>query len=225
VNIALANELAAYAESAGLEFAAVRAAANTDGESFLLAPGIGVGGHCTPVYPYFLMHDAARRNSPVTLTSNSRSINDSQAARALQRVERLGARFEGGEVLILGLGFRPRVKEHTLSSAFLIAEAARARGARVLLQDPLYSAQEITNLGFAPWEWHSTGMPEVVVLNTAHPEYRNPDFASWHSRGARYVIDGRNFWAGHSAVAAGLSYIAPGVADQVPALHPVDALV
>ena len=54
VNIALANELAAFCERAGIDFARRPPAANGDGEANLLLPGIGVGGHCTPVYPYFL---------------------------------------------------------------------------------------------------------------------------------------------------------------------------
>ena len=70
VNIALANELAAYAESVGLDFRPVREAANTDGEAALLTPGIGVGGHCTPVYPYFLIQDAADRGEPVRYGRN-----------------------------------------------------------------------------------------------------------------------------------------------------------
>ena len=224
VNIALANELAAYAESAGVDFAAVRAAANTDGESFLLTPGIGVGGHCTPVYPYFLIQDATRRDVPVALTSNSRSINDFHAERMLQRAERLGARFEGSGVLILGLGFRPKVKEHTLSSAFLLGEAARKRGAQVFLHDPLYSSEEIVSFGFTPWDSGSAQMPALVVLNTAHPEYQDPDFAAWHRRGLRYVIDGRNFWDSRSAVAAGLLYAAPGFGDQMQAMDQIDAV-
>ena len=223
VNIALANELAAYAESAGVDFEAVRKASNTDGEAALLTPGIGVGGHCTPVYPYFLIQDAISRNVPVALTSTSRAINDSQAARMLRRAAQLGAGFKGAETLILGLGFRPKVKEHTLSSAFLIAEAARSMGARVCLHDPLYLSGEIESHGFAPWNWDSARMPEVIVLNTAHPEYRNPEFASWYLRGARYIIDGRNFWNARDAVAAGLFYMAPGVSDQVPVPEPLPA--
>jgi nucleotide sugar dehydrogenase len=51
VNIALANELAAFCERVGVRFDRVRSAANSDGEANVLLPGIGVGGHCTPVYP------------------------------------------------------------------------------------------------------------------------------------------------------------------------------
>ncbi len=65
VNIALVNELSAYAERAGVDLQAVVKAANTDDETFLLEPGIGVGGHCTPVYPHFLLQERrARRAFP-----------------------------------------------------------------------------------------------------------------------------------------------------------------
>src|SRR5262249_40207669 len=88
VNIALSNELARYAEAAGLDFYPVREAANTDGEAALLMPGIGVGGHCTPVYPYFLIRDGERRGIPTPLAHFSRQINDGQCAHQLDRLER-----------------------------------------------------------------------------------------------------------------------------------------
>jgi nucleotide sugar dehydrogenase len=216
VNIALANELASYAEMMGIDFSAVRQAANTDGESSLLIPGIGVGGHCAPVYPYFLLQHAESPQKEYPLTSAARATNDLQTARMLERAGRLGARLAGGELLILGLGFRPSVKEHTFSPAFLLKKAAEECGAQAFLHDPLYTDIEIADFGFKPWDWFSTRMPEMVALNTAHPEYRNPNFVSWHKRGARHVIDGRNFWSAESVTAAGLFYIAPGVPDQVP---------
>lgn len=220
VNIALANELAAYAERVGVDFSSARAAANTDGESSLLIPGIGVGGHCTPIYPYFLLQHTEGPSAEYPLTCTARVTNDLQPARLLDRAERLGARFIEGELLILGLGFRPRVKEHTHSPAFLIGKTASERGAQVFLHDPLYEDKEIADFGFTPWDWRSSRMPEVVVLNTAHPEYGDPDFVSWRKRGARFVIDGRNFWDAQSAVAAELFYIAPGVPDHLPGSAP-----
>src|SRR5947208_12974658 len=54
VNIALANEYARFADTHGLDVAAAIAAANTQPYSHIHAPGVGVGGHCIPVYPYFL---------------------------------------------------------------------------------------------------------------------------------------------------------------------------
>ena len=58
VNIALANEFACFADVHGLDVAAAIAGANTQPYSHIHAPGVGVGGHCIPVYPYFLLAGA-----------------------------------------------------------------------------------------------------------------------------------------------------------------------
>src|SRR5947209_5488765 len=55
VNIALANEFACFADAHGLDVVAAIAAANTQSYSHIHTPGVGVGGHCIPVYPYFLL--------------------------------------------------------------------------------------------------------------------------------------------------------------------------
>jgi len=212
-NIALANELAEYAEAAGLDFRDVTAAANTDGESALLTPGIGVGGHCTPVYPYFVLQDAKRRGISLPITAKARSINDGQAARLLDRVSRNGIPLDGNDVLILGLGFRPGVKEHALSSAFLIRDEAVQRGARVVLHDPLYTRGEIEAHGFTPFDLESSALPPVVVLNTAHAEYAHMNFPCWRKRGAKIIVDGRRFWDVSQVRGSGLQYIAPGLSS------------
>lgn len=211
VNIALSNELAAYAEAVGVDYPAVLQAANTDGEAALLAPGIGVGGHCTPVYPYFLLEDADKRGIDLTLTRSARRINDSQAARFLNGLEDLGVKMDGYELAVLGLAFRPRVKEHICSPAFQLRDEAGRRGARILLHDPLYSSAEMADRGFTPLDPDSAALPETVVLNTAHPEYRNPDFPSWRERGVRYVVDGRNLWKPQPVREAGLIYLGAGL--------------
>lgn len=212
VNIALANELAAYAEAAGVDFGSTRAAANTDGESFLLSPGIGVGGHCTPVYPHFILRHAEALGIQVPLTAAARALNEAQPERLFARLEAAGFAFPRKRVLILGLGFRPRVKEHAFSPAFSIRDAAAARGAEAVLHDPLYSAEEIRALGFQPAVLDSRPLADAVVLNTFHPEYSAIDFQDWRARGVQAVIDGRNAWSAHLVRAARLLYVAPGAA-------------
>ena len=59
VNIALANEFARFADARGLDASAAIAAANTQPYAHIHQPGVGVGGHCIPVYPYFLLHGLA----------------------------------------------------------------------------------------------------------------------------------------------------------------------
>src|SRR5208337_3379333 len=93
-------------------------AVNSDGEADMLMPGIGVGGHCAPVYPYFFIRDCERRGLKAEMTLLGRQINDGQASWGLDLIEREWGRIAGKQVLILGLGFRPQVKEHICSTAF-----------------------------------------------------------------------------------------------------------
>lgn len=207
VNIALANELAAFCELAGVDFDRIRNAANRDGEANLLIPGIGVGGHCTPVYPYFLTRESRRLGFTQRISEAAREINDGQPARQLGRVETYWAPLKGRRVHILGLGFRPGVKVDTLSPAFELRDELQRLGAKASLEDPYYSDTEIESSGFVP---ASARGADVLVLNTAHREFSNPDFSRWKADGVKVVLDGRNLWNQANAEAAGLMYFGIG---------------
>ncbi|MCC6145282.1 MAG: nucleotide sugar dehydrogenase [Candidatus Hydrogenedentes bacterium] len=209
VNIALANELAALSEKVGVDFSLVRDAANTDGESNVLLPGIGVGGHCTPVYPYFMIHDANRRGVPQRLSTIAREVNDEQPRRSIERLEREWKPVRGQRVHILGLGFRPDVKVDTFSPAYPLRDELIARGAEVTIEDPMYHADEIRKSGFAPAR---AGADEIgaVILNTAHSAFKKADFDQWRASGIEAVVDGRNFWDARTVEDAGIMYLGIG---------------
>jgi nucleotide sugar dehydrogenase len=210
VNIALANELARYADVLGVNFETISAAANTDGEAFLLTPGIGVGGHCTPIYPYFLAHDARKRGVPVAITELARRINDDQPKEVIARFEEIWGPLARRRVMILGLGFRPQVKEHICSPAFQIRNALMDRGADVELWDPLYSPEEIRSFNFNPGELTDGPSPDVLILSTAHEAFLKLDFKDLVSKGLKAVIDGRNAWQPDVIQSSGAFYLGVG---------------
>lgn len=214
VSIALANELARYSESAGIDLPALIPAINTDGEAHLLQPGIGVGGHCTPVYPYFLIHDARARGFQLHLPEVARRVNDDQARHLVQRLKESVGSLEGRTVLICGLAFRAGVKEHICSSAFLIRDALVIEGAQVLLDDPLYTAEEIAAHGFKPGSIQADRLPELVIFNTAHVEYKQLHFNRLRERGLRAVLDGRNFLPVDSIRRLGIHCVSVGRPPQ-----------
>ena len=80
VNIAFANELARYADRAGVDIQEVIDGANSQPYSHIHQPGIGVGGHCIPVYPHLLLSRAPDLEwspppgGPTTARSRSRSM-------------------------------------------------------------------------------------------------------------------------------------------------------
>ncbi len=207
VNIALVNELAAFCELAGVDFERIRMAANTDGEANLLLPGIGVGGHCTPVYPYFLTRASRRLGITQRISEAAREINDQQPARQLDRVATEWKPLSRQTVHILGLGFRPGVKVDTFSPAYTLRDELQRRGARATIEDPHYTDQELREAGFEPG---TAVAASVVILNTAHEEFAHPDFVSWRNTGVEVVLDGRNLWSQDEAEAAGLLYFGMG---------------
>lgn len=209
VNIALANELAGIAERAGLNIWPVIEAANTDSETAMLQPGIGVGGHCTPVYPYFMINADAESRRMLRLTGLGRQINETQPAKQVGRLAIALGGLSGTRVHILGLGFRPQIREDSYSPAYAIRDALVAQGALPTVEDRLYSDEEISARGLVPARL-GTGQFEAVVLNTAHPEFADPDFAKWARTGVRAVLDGRAFWSRNDVEAAGLLYIGVG---------------
>jgi len=211
VNIALSNELATFCERVGVDFERARAAANSDGESSLLLPGIGVGGHCTPIYPYFVTRESRRMGLPQRLSEAAREINDGQPAAQLRRVAGAWRSMRGQRVHLLGLGFRPDVKVDTLSPAYALRDELKRLGAVVSIEDPHYSDEELVQAGFMPGV---ASQAALVVLNTAHRSYARPDFGAWRAAGVEAVLDGRNFWDRSEAESAGLAYFGIGRAGR-----------
>lgn len=217
VNIALANELAAFCEVAGVDFERVRASANTDGEANLLGPGIGVGGHCVPVYPYFLTRESRRLGVAQRLSEAAREVNDSQPARELERVAAVWGSLSGVKVRILGLGFRPGVKVDTFSPAYALRDELVRRGALVTIEDPHYTDAELLEAGFVPG---TVELASFVVLSTAHAEFTHPNFAAWRKGGVKVVLDGRNLWNQGEVEEAGILYFGIGRPSGAEQLTP-----
>lgn len=123
VNIALANELAALAASVGVDPDAAFALANRHPRVNLHRPGIGVGGHCIPVDPWFLVAvdpDEAR------LLRTARSINDALPGRVARAIrDRLG---DTEHVTLLGISYKPDVDDLRESPAVEVVRELAANG-------------------------------------------------------------------------------------------------
>jgi len=204
VNIALANELAAYAAARGIDFMQVIKAANSQPQSHLHRPGLGVGGHCIPVYPYFLLNDA----ETAALTLHARRVNDGQHRLAADQIEAALGGLSGRRVLILGLTYRTGVKETAHSPALDLAAELRQRGAITLGHDPLLAVDEIAAAGLTSVDLGRPVSADAVVLHTDDPTYL--DFDASTVAGCAVVLDCAGAWDPARVTARGITYLALG---------------
>jgi nucleotide sugar dehydrogenase len=199
VNIALANEFACFADARGLDVASAIKAANTQPYSHIHMPGVGVGGHCIPVYPYFLLAGVEQCSprllppdgglSMLTLPRSARRINDAMAEYAVRRLEDCVGPLTGKAVLVLGVAYRGDVRETAFTSARLLQKAMLERGALVYVDEPLFSYDELRDLGYTPLALGRASEIEAIVLQADHQAYPQFDFSLFQR--CRVVLDGR----------------------------------
>jgi nucleotide sugar dehydrogenase len=187
VNIALANEFANYADRIGVDVTEVIAAANSQPYSHIHQPGIGVGGHCIPVYPHFLLDRAPE----LSLVARAREVNDGQVYVAIEALRSELGSLDGVGVLVLGLTYRHGVKELAYSRALPLIEGLREAGSRVLAYDPLLTDDEIRRTGAEPWTWgESSPWVRAVITQTGDPRWNDLE-GGWFPD-LRLILDGRN---------------------------------
>ena len=206
VNIALANELALFCEEKGIDVTEVIKAANTQPYCHLHNPGAGVGGHCIPVYPYFVMSEKT------SLIQTARKINEMMPYHTVGLLENMfekkGISLKGAKVLLLGISFRGGVKEERFSPFFAVRDELIKRGASVYGYDPLYTREEVENYGVV-YTPDCTGSDAVVIL-ADHKEFTAISWEHLYKTGTRVVIDGRNILEKHEIELMGFSYAGIG---------------
>ena len=196
INIAFANELARFADRAGIDVERVIEAANSQPFSHIHSPGIAVGGHCIPVYPRFYLEG----DPNAALPAAARAVNDAMPAYAAERLEKALGGLQGARVLVLGAAYRGGVKETAFSGVFGVSKALEALGATALVSDPLYSDEELTALGLTPWDGEAI---DAAIVQADHAEYAKLSAADLP--GARIVLDGRGVLDAASLAAAGIA--------------------
>ena len=209
VNIALATEFARYAERMGVDVGEVIRGANSQPFSHIHEPGIGVGGHCIPVYPHFLIS----RSPELQIPALARRVNDGQVGLAVAELQGELGSLEGTPVLVLGLTYRAGVKEMAYSRAIPLIERLKLHGAEVWAYDPLLEPAEVERLGARAWVWGQALAVRAIVTQTGDPRFADLDPA-WFD-GLRVVYDGR---AAVRSVAwpAGARYLGVGLPNGRP---------
>ena len=183
VNIGLANQFAVYADKEGMDIDLVIDACNSQPYSHIHRPGIAVGGHCIPVYPRLYLST----DPDASVVRSARQFNASMPDYVVDRVEDLIGSLEGVRVAVLGASYRGGVKETAFSGVFETVDALRDKGADVMVEDPMYTDEELEGFGWKPY--HLGEDVDVAIVQADHGEYKTITPADLP--GIRLLFDGR----------------------------------
>jgi UDP-N-acetyl-D-glucosamine dehydrogenase len=145
VSLALANEFADACGALHLDPIEVTLAAGTKPYGFLAAfPGPGVGGHCIPCDPYYLLWQLGRQDRRSPLIEQAMQSIGMRPERVVERAGEIlaadGRDLAGAKVIVVGASYKSGVRDLRESSALPIIGGLIRRGADVSYYDPLVPA-------------------------------------------------------------------------------------
>jgi UDP-N-acetyl-D-mannosaminuronic acid dehydrogenase len=163
VNVGLANEFALIGDKLGVDVSDVIELANRHPRVDILSPGIGVGGHCLPVDPWFLNEVDPEHTHIVT---TARRINDTMPAIVAREIRHTVAGYTDPRILALGISYKPNTYDQRNSPAKKVVEELRLDGYDIVHRDPHVEGSSYDDFT----ELLTTEDPDVVVQLVPHDQ-------------------------------------------------------
>jgi len=168
-NIALAFEFAEAARIYGLDAVEVIDAAATKPYAFMAHyPSAGVGGHCIPVDPYYLLEPLRADGVDVPVIAAAMEQVARRPGRFVQRALAEVAGIEDPRVLVVGVTYKPGLGDLRESAALEIVRDLHLAGVHVDYHDPLAPALEQEGVRFTSVPPSARGY-DVAILTLVHP--------------------------------------------------------
>lgn len=178
VNIALVNEFAQLCHSMDIDVWDAIDAAETKPYGFTaFRPGVGVGGHCIPADPLYLVHQAAKLGIPFQMAETAHRVNEGMPLwvcdRVCKELEDRGVQVDGASVLLLGVTYKPDIADARHTPAAPLAQALVERGATVTFHDPFVSSLTWPGGGVLPEPDAAAAIAraDMTVLLQRHHQY------------------------------------------------------
>lgn len=204
INIAYVNELAKSFDKMGIDLVeTIQAASNKPFAFMAHYPGTGVGGHCIPVDPYYLIKRAKQSGFDHQFLKYAREVNNSMPQYTVDLLQdglnHLEKSVKGTKVLVYGLSYKANVGDLRESPSLKILKLLKNLEADILKYDPfLPEKSNVTDLDEA---LKSAG---ALIIATNHDELRKIDLTKF--KNLKVIIDGRNCLDKSKIEEAGIYY-------------------
>ena len=213
IDIAFANELATLLPKIGLDVEQVLDAASTKWNFHRHNPGLGVGGHCIPVDPYYYLEISEKTGNRSPISQAARRINESMpghsASEVLQILKDNG--IDSPNILVLGYSYKPETGDTRDTPVKEFTSILSDSGSNVLVWDPFVEGNSLP-------EWVKTvehpldsGELDMVVMATAHSKCLEIDWRELSkSLKSPMIYDGRRALSVEKMQSLGWEYFGIG---------------
>jgi len=179
VNIAFANELSIICDKYGIDVWELRELANRHPRVNILYPGVGVGGHCIAVDPWFIVSDAKEN---ARLIRTAREVNTYKTEWVIEKIKNAVLEFKiknkrKPKIALMGLAFKPDIDDLRESPALYIAKRLNDELENIVCVEPnipleseiksFDSTLKLDSLN------NTINEADIVVFLVGHKEFKN----------------------------------------------------
>ena len=195
IDIAMVNELSQVLQNYDIDVEDVLQAASTKWNFKRFTPGIGVGGHCIPVDPYYYIQLARNSGIEPLLALSARSVNESMPRKSGSEISKIvdeRGRRGVGSVLLLGYSYKADLGDTRETPVEDLADELIRLGIKPIIWDPVVESGGVPDRFERIDSIENSPQVDCVVVSTAHTQVLDIDWVRLKSiSGCSVIYDGR----------------------------------
>jgi nucleotide sugar dehydrogenase len=195
INIAFISELSLMFEKLGIDTLKVLEAAKKKYNFQIHYPGAGVGGPCLPINSYQLLNAARRSGVNLSMIEYGRQINEKMPEHVikltLDAFKECKKPIQNNDILILGVSYKPDVKDIQLTPAKHIIKKLQDLGANIHIYDPYFSSSQVFGINVEENLDAVISKVDASIIITAHKEFQNISLSVFSKMKSPILVDTR----------------------------------
>ena len=195
INIGFISELSLMFEKLGIDTLKVLEAAKKKYNFQIHYPGAGVGGPCLPINSYQLLNAARRVGVKLDMIEAGRQINEKMPEHVIELTldafKEHNKSIQNSDVLVLGISYKPDVKDIQLTPAEHIIEKLQKLGVNVHIYDPYFSSSQVFGINVEENLDAIISKVDAAIIVTAHKEFKKITTSTFNQMKSPILIDTR----------------------------------
>ena len=195
INIGFISELSLMFEKLGIDTLKVLEAAKKKYNFQIHYPGAGVGGPCLPINSYQLLNAARHAGVNLDMIKTGRQINEKMPDHVIKLTlvafKEHNKPIQNNDILILGVSYKPDVKDIQLTPAKHIIEKLQNLGVNVHIYDPYFSSSQVFGIDVEENLDSIISQVDAAIIITAHNEFKKITPSIFNQMKSPILIDTR----------------------------------